>query len=261
MRVARRSRARKAMPSDHRAFHILLARAPAHYHALATIARDGWAWEFLRRNAGYAEAWHAAHPDPDRWNLHRYVDPAVSADVAPTLWNKSGYTLSVNQVAASADYTHAFDLRDARCDVHRLRITDAREYVLILDEGRRLQLDITGSPIVGRTLLSPVAGRAAASSTRRIALAKALDHFVVHGRLPSRLYRGESGAYRLLFILMARDGVRDGASLEELAPVLFGTARLQHGGAKQMRALRAQISRAVARGEWLIEEGYRSLLS
>lgn len=260
LRVARRLRAcRHAVGSS--SLPTLLARAPARYHPLASIARDGWAWEFLRRNADYGDAWHSGLRDPGCWNLHGYVDPTASADVAPAMWRKSGYILPVSQVSASADHTHALDMRDARCDVYRLRVSDTREHVLILDDGRRLQLDVTGDPVVGRALLSPVAGHADASPTRRMALVRVLDHFTVHGRLPRQLYRGESGAYRLLFILMAHDGVRGGTALQELAPVLFGTTRLQQADTRQMRALRAQTSRAVARGEWLVQEGYRTLLA
>lgn len=237
-----------------------MARAPARYHPLAAVARDGWAWEFLRRNIGYAEAWRTRDPGPDRWNLHAYVDPVATADIAPAVWKRSGYILSVSRTPAPVEHAHAFDTRDARCNLFSLRDSDTREHLLIMDEGRRLQLDVAGEVVVGRALLSPVAGKGDTSATRRHALTRALDHLILHGRLPERLYRGESGAHRLLFVLLALDGVRDGIPPQELAPMLFGPARLQHSGRGQLRALRAQISRAVARGEWLVQQGYPTLL-
>jgi len=45
------------MTSSQRAFAALLARAPATYRYLSHVARDGWAWEYLRRSEGYASAW------------------------------------------------------------------------------------------------------------------------------------------------------------------------------------------------------------
>ncbi len=50
------------MPSYHSAFAALLARAPSAYHFLAQVARDGWAWEFLRRNMAYRSTCN--HPAP-----------------------------------------------------------------------------------------------------------------------------------------------------------------------------------------------------
>jgi len=45
------------MALDRNAFAVLLARAPEAYRHLAHVARDGWAWEFLRRGHGYQSAW------------------------------------------------------------------------------------------------------------------------------------------------------------------------------------------------------------
>ena len=249
------------MPSDHRAFHVLLARAPSRYHHLAAIARDGWAWEFLRRNSRYGDAWSALAPSSHHWSLYAYVDPTRSADVAATLWTEvSRYTLAVTSAPADRHHANAFDLRDARCDVHTFTLDDMHQHILILDEGHRLQLEVTGRPVSGRVLLSPVAGQTNASPTRCHELRRALDHFVLHGRLPERLYRGETGAHRLLFILLALDGARESMPVQDLARLLFGPARLQQGGRRHGRALRAQIYRAISRGEWLVREGYRSLL-
>lgn len=45
------------MASDRNAFAVLLERAPEGYRGLGRVARDGWAWEFLRRGHGYQSAW------------------------------------------------------------------------------------------------------------------------------------------------------------------------------------------------------------
>jgi hypothetical protein len=192
-----------------------------------------------------------------------FVDPALTADHAPVFWDPH-LSRFVLRVAATQPYAgeHAkpFDLGTLQCTVHFLRSDSGEENVLFLDRGRRLQLHVTGSSLHEVVCLGPLAAQVALGATRRGELVRALDWVIAHGTLPQRVHRAEAGAHRLLFILLALDGARQGAAPRDIARLLFGESRVQHHWADGGRAMRAQIHRAVERGEWLCAGGYRALL-
>ncbi|MEJ0025940.1 MAG: DUF2285 domain-containing protein [Rhizomicrobium sp.] len=160
-----------------------------------------------------------------------------------------------------AGHAKAFDRHDLHCAMHVVPAGGAHQDVLFLDSGRRLQISLSGASLEDRVCLSPLAAPAGAGVTRRAELVLALDHLVAHGRLPRRMHRPEAGAHRLLFILLARDGAQSRVPLRDTALVLFGETRMRDQWKENRRAMRAQMHRAVVRGDWLVAGGYRTLLS
>src|SRR5579864_7190097 len=97
-------------------------RDPANYEYTRELTRDGWAWEFLRRNPKYRRAWHEhagsaaitirspvsnvlvidaplASPIERRdWGLIAFEDPARSAAAARVFWSPeaSSFVLPVH---------------------------------------------------------------------------------------------------------------------------------------------------------------------
>jgi len=179
------------------------------------------------------------------------------------LWNPraSNFVLAVTGTAPWPEsQAKPFNRLDLHCWMHALATGPHHQHALFLDRGRRLQISVNGNSLRERVCLSPVAAPVGAGITRRAELVRALDQLVAQGTLPQRVHRTESGIHRLLFILLALDGARSRLPLRELARILHGEVRTREDWKQDGRAIRAQIGRAVARGEWLAAGGYRTLL-
>jgi hypothetical protein len=256
------------------ALEALLARAPTEYQYLASVARDGWAWEFLRRNDLYKRDWAlretlAIKPDAatafpgDAWQLDAYHDPAVGADKALNIWNPqaSGFVLPVTAAPPRASrLLKPFVLSEVHCEFAVVDIQPGCQHVVFLDHGQRLQISVSGTSIYEPITLSTMGAVARSGITRRTDLRRALDTLLAEGRLPLHIHRRANGTYRLLSILLALDLTRADVPPRKIAELFFGQQRVESDWNRGARAMQAQIARAVARGRWLSRSGFVTLL-
>lgn len=226
---------------------------PAHWHPAAAylyaLHLDGpaLAWEYLRRNHDYRADWQRhlqalAHHLAPRWGLRLLEDPARDAREAMPDWQAQGATQLHPDVDPRPGAT-AFDLW-ALPGHRRLRL-----------DGERLRLAVTAP---GHEL--------------RVAIAPALQHgmpWTHTGRTPDglrepyaagrALERPNAAALMEMHTLQALDGHLAGASLQELARVVFPASDKPETWHPDT-GLRSRVRRLVHRGTALMDGGYLALL-
>jgi hypothetical protein len=147
-----------------------------------------------------------------------------------------------------------------RCRISVLLTPNGRQLVLFSQDGRVLQLEVSGAPVFEDTrLLADVLVPSERTRARQQALARLAD-LVCHGVLRPRLYPCHPRRKRLALVLQALDGDLDGAPPRDIAIALYGADRVQRDWSDAGENLRDQIRRAVKRGRFLMEGGYRMLL-
>jgi hypothetical protein len=145
-------------------------------------------------------------------------------------------------------------------EISFLRTPDGRQLVLFFQDGRAFQLEVSGAAVFEDTrLLTDVLVPSARIRAHRQAIARLAD-LVRHGVLRPRLYPGHPRRKRLALVLQALDGDLDGAPPRDIAIALYGTDRVQRDWSDAGENLRDQLRRAVKRGRFLMEGGYRMLL-
>jgi hypothetical protein len=171
-------------------------------------------------------------------------DPAIAA-----------FCLPVHAIAASGEPL----FRAASYGLAwRFVVSGPEQHLLLRDRGASLQLQGFGA-----SLLEPVRLFAAVedgrSRVRRQALA-ALSDLLGSGRFSAGRFPADPRSRRLSAVLRALDGNLAGLSVREIAILLFGEARVAADWSGGTGHLRDQVRRAVARGLYLMRQGYRALL-
>lgn len=259
-------------------------RDPASYAYTHDLTREGWAWEFLRRNPNYRRAWNehagngaitirspagnarvieaplASLSEQQTWGLTAFEDPARTAAVAHVFWSPeaSSSVLRVHAVPVSGQGdAHAFDGSGLRCRMVLLDSSGAEQHVLFCDGARRLQIAVAGANVRGGACLLASAVIARRLLESRFQLLRRLSDLAETGHLAPRLYPSDPRCQRLCRILQMLDGEIDGASQRDIAIALFGDRRAY---ADWSDTLRDRIRRALRRARWLMNRGYFVLL-
>lgn len=160
-------------------------------------------------------------------------------------------------VSATPD---TFDLRRFETLATVLRRSDGIEHLLLSDGCRRIQIAVAQGtvlhgPVQFHYRLSGFAGVEAGILTlRRLCGLHSL------GRLPRGLFTAETRSSRLLTLLRAYDGWRDGASYRDIAGVLFGSQAVQDDWGGRSDYLRLRVQRLLRGARQLLAGGYRKLL-
>lgn len=242
---------------------------------MRSLPRTAWAWEFLRRNADYRNdyARHAAGltsgNEPDHvaalpWGLLRFENPACDARAAAVLWQMKACRDVLPLAAAKMRPGTAVETLDpgkmrCRVIVYEFGVEERRE-VLLMQDGRSLQLTIFGSvPLENALLLTPALPEARYGKARLQAARRLLDA-VKHGCLRPSLYRKERQSDRLARVVQALDGWLAKASQREIATALFGEERVTRDWQDPRNHLRDHVRRAVAYGRELMASRYRRFL-
>lgn len=162
--------------------------------------------------------------------------------------------------AAPAGSAARFSLGTLRHSATLLVLPDGFQHLLARDRGRSLQLAVQGS-----SLLEPVDLRTDALFERQhlraqLAALESLNVLVSTQRLPEQLFPIDPRSRRLRHVLQALDGFLAGATYREIAVALFGEARVLADWSDARRHLFDQVRRAVQRGRYLMNGGYRRLL-
>lgn len=136
----------------------------------------------------------------------------------------------------------------------------AHQHVLIQDDGRCLQIAVTGTDILGPAHLVTEALVGQRRLRAHLAAVGCLNDFHTSGRLLKRHFPPEARGERLALVLQALDGWLAGASHREVAEELFGHDRVEADWGDPGDHLRDRTRRAIRRGRALMDGGYRQFL-
>jgi len=252
------------------------------YSYLDGLTKRDWAWEIVRRNPKMTLAWRSArssierveqcgplmivrcrdHETPlDRWGLLYSDSPAVDARTACVLWRPDCYAgvLSMSAVVTASDGQKTL-LHDLQCRSVLLLRPGDQQHIVLLGEGRGLQLTVQGASVLTpvRLLIDAVPD----PNTARIQLdlLRCFQDLRLTGRIRPRRTMKEMENRRLKMVLQALDGSRAGASHREIAIAIYGPDRVRADWDDPREHLKDHIRRTVRRGFSWMSGGYRSFL-
>jgi hypothetical protein len=234
---------------------------------LRTLRRRGWAWEFLRRLPAYRDAFarrDTIAAEAHRWGLLKFEEPTLDARDAAAFWRFEDcpgvLPLKVFE-GTDRDLLIPFNLAHISCRIafHHSERGD-RTDVLFIEEGRFLQLSVSGrQDVAGALLFMPVL-EDPENVTARAATFRRLNDLMQYGHLRPTLYPQEPRAPRLINVLRALDGSLAGLPHREIAMLIFSKERVDSDWSGTKHHLRDQVRRAIGYGQSLMEGGYRQFL-
>lgn len=153
-----------------------------------------------------------------------------------------------------------FRLAAIPCHATLLRTPDGTQHLLFRDEGRSLQLAVTGTSVLHpvHLLVDALSSQPDLGAQHR--LIACLGDLYDHGRLRAQYFPPDPRGRRLGVVLQALDGWLADASYREIAIAVLGAQRVATDWADPRRHLLDRVRRAVARGRALMAGGYRQFL-
>jgi hypothetical protein len=237
--------------SDHGAYEWMLA-----------LSAEGWAWEFLRRNADYKRDFYVFFGKYDkrseeaarRWGLLKFSDPEVDARTAIVFWSPAHNRSVLPLVTAGAGKS---GLGNVKCKVSFLQVAnDLQRHVLFSCGGRFLQLAISGSGDLGKVRYM-IDGVPEHGNSRKLTALRRLGDLIQHKRLRGELYSRQRRGPRLLHLIEVLDSHAKDPSHRSIARYIFGEERAD----KEWDNLRDHVRRAIAAGRKMSQSGYLALLA
>lgn len=241
--------------------------------SLLTLPARGWAWEMLRRNPHYRADFLANEADneadnadaaADRWGLLQFENPDKPSTEAHTFWRRDvsrDILPLVSMPMRCRTSVSTISFAKLQCTtVLRDRQEADRQDIVFADQGRSLQVSVSGNiPLEDALLLTPALPAPRFGAERLFAVKRFAD-LVKHGVLRPSLYPAERSAKRLLLVLSALDGYLAGAHHREIAIRMFGSHQVERGWSDSGNHLRDRVRRAVRYGRDLMDGGYRRFL-
>ncbi|MER9133143.1 DUF2285 domain-containing protein [Mesorhizobium sp. M0768] len=152
------------------------------------------------------------------------------------------------------------DLAARSCRISILVTGDGHQHVLVEDNGRSLQLAASGVSLLEPVRLTSSVFWPPEELKQRLNGMECLNGLRSTGRLKSGFFPTEPRRTRLRRVLRALDGSIAGAPHREIGLALFGRARVEQDWADPGDHLRDSVRRAVRRGRWLMNGGYKRFL-
>ncbi|AUL45911.1 hypothetical protein BTL55_02165 [Bordetella trematum] len=239
-------------------------RATAGYLYLLHLDGPGLAWEYLRRNPEYQEAWQHADAHLDRWGLEAWEDPVLDARSACPIWNNT--ILPVLHVTSGppgkAADSPAFNLW-ALPGRKRLRVLDAPDGHLALlaqteSDCIRARVEHQALAAASTVYWLPVPVSATQYRDQACLPLPAASGWTEQRR--RRRTRGFRSQILHLRALQSVDAAAVGASHREIAEAIFGRDQVQaewHADS----SLRTQLRHYLRRGKFFMRGGYLDLLT
>lgn len=247
-------------------------RDAADYRALLGAAPEMLAWEWLRRDPGYAAAARAAprrvralpevtaaDPAACGWGLHAFEDPRLPAALARPVWRRERAAgVLVAEAVAGGPAGDCLDLARFPQLLTVVRAAVGPEHGLLCDGKACLRLDLlSGSLLAGPSVLTfRLAGVAALRAP--LDTLHRLLRFARTGRLPPPAHRSRSR--RLVLLLRARDALADGATHRDIAAALLSGEAAGERWRSAAPSLRSQAQRLALGARAMAAGGWRSLL-
>jgi hypothetical protein len=247
-------------------------RDASRYRPLLRTAPELLAWEWLRRDPAYAAAARAAAPreraapcvmDPDpaaaAWGLHAFEDPQLQASAARPVWRRDWLArVLVAEAVGGGPAKERLDFVQVPRIATVARVAGGPEHWLLCDGEACLRVDVlAGSLLDGPAVLSfRLTGFASLHGP--LETLRGLLRFGRTGSLPcpSRCSRNR----RLVLLLRAWDGLRDGASQREIAAALLSGDALCPRWRYAAPGLRSQAQRLAQGAQAMGTGGWRALL-
>jgi len=242
-----------------------------------------WAFEFLRRNPEFVRAVGraprgAAELTPSGTMLIRQRGAALAkfgilycdrADApvceATVIWAPEFLKDAIDARIVSARSIIAADhlmrLEAFACRKVVLSLRSGPDQLLLCDGGKRVQVNCLGSTALGdaAAILPLIAlGRNFERQTLNI---RRLIHLYAAGEAPDHLFKPDCKGVRLEKVLTALDGWLRGDTLRDIAAALYGERVVAEDWAPEGGYLIDRVRRSIKRGRYLMQGGYKSLLT
>jgi hypothetical protein len=195
----------------------------ATYARLLAGDRRCFAWEWLRRDPAYSDAWATGIPDPAAFGLLAFVDPDLDALAARPFWDRA-----IDRAALRAEaYQGSRDCLDLRRLAPLVSCLpgaghDAAEHILLSDGLRSIRIDVVmgslaAAPAMPRWRIDGIAG-----AGLQIHALRQLASLAARGRFARSLHAPERRARRWTAMLRVHDAIAAGVVHREIVAVLFG---------------------------------------
>lgn len=243
-------------------------RDEAQYCALLDADRSLIAWEWLRRDAAYADAARRAagkavrqgFAQARRFGLVAFEDPDLGVPAARPLWDCSVYPFALESLrAADGPQTERFDWRRFG-PMARLVTTPSADHLLLSDGWRTIRLDTeAGLFAAGPVRLAYRLEGLGAAQAPLLTLRRFLA-FNRAGRFSTSLHPGERRSARWVQMLRAWDALQEGAGQREIAKVLLSPSAGEADWRIRNPSLRSRAQRLARLARTMAGGGYRALL-
>lgn len=258
---------------------------PRAYDYTARLSRREWAWEFLRRNQNFVEAWRTSQleyglagydagttmlvsryetPRLSEWGLLYSSAPDQNAQLAIVFWLpelcSSVLRMTAFPMSARIDAT-PFLLRDISCASVLLDVPSGPQHLLFTEEGRGLQLLVEGEEVVRPVRLLTNAAPMPEFVSGQLRALQCFNELRLTGRLCPTSVQRDPLSPRLRHVLRVLDADLAGASRDDIGDALLGEGCASERWQGSGRALRDYVRRALRRGQDLMRRSYRGLLA
>lgn len=189
-------------------------------------------------------------------------DPAIAAPDARLIWcaDLDPGTLAAEACPAQASNPDAVDPATWRPWLSVTASPEGGEHAVLSDGWRHIRLDVTGGTLSGGPvvlhyrLFGTVAARTKLLPLRR------LIAFALHRRFQRSLFPPDPRIERWLAALRVHDALVAGASLRDVAVVLYGAERVAADWSGESDSMRSRVRRLASEARRLARGGYRMLL-
>jgi hypothetical protein len=235
------------------------------YRALLAMDRRAFAWEWLRRNARYRQAWRASvdthHHDrcslAPKFGLVELEDPTLPSARARPVWRAdidTGVVVAdILPVEPAPD--EGIDLLAIASFVTLAVDPNDHEHLLLSDGVASVRLDIMNGTLLGGRMR--LAYRLSGISQLREPLMtlRRLVALILNGRFSRTLLKSERMAARWVMELRVADAIADGASHQEIARALFGGLINERRWRSEGDAVRLRVQRLGRKAEQRLRDG------
>ena len=246
------------------------------------LDRSGWAWEFLRRNAGYVGDFEshsstvrlvATHPidvlvfqlqqrveSAEKWGLAAFTNPQQEAQEALLFWLPSHMNSIVQCHAKPANDNHKHHVNLSHFKGQKsVLLTSSGEYLVIRDHHNTARLIITGKSILTGDCIFTFSFEGIENAISRLHILRELQQFMSFS--PKFLAPVWSSNCKYRDYLVALDGHLAHRTYRDIAEVLYGSERVKDVWTNETRHLKDKVRRAVQAGIDLMNGGYVKLLN
>lgn len=213
------------------------------------------AWEWLRRNPRYLDAWSNSARSasrrkphkPEEFGLVAFVDPALRAEIARPIW--SAYADSSVIVAEVVDECapplEGLDLL-AVASLVTLQVADNEDQHLLLSDGcASVRLDVVRGTLLGGPAVLKYHFQGAARLRGRVLALRRLISLVIAGQFARHLCPKEKRAARWIIELRVADALASGATHRAIAQALFGEIARDGDWRHDGESFRSRVQRLV----------------
>lgn len=252
-----------------------------HYDYIDQLIYRDWGWEWMRRHPEFQMAWWRsrdafeivfsdskltvlnARADAsflERWGCVYTDAPNIDARLASVFWRAS-YLPAVLPMQAFPASTRINSATLVLCELpYRMTVLvmpDGVQQVLLRGGDRCIQLAVAGASVLEPVHLLARFVFGSTDCCRQIETLCQLNNLIAG--VPSSSIVNEH-ASRLGQVLQALDGSLAGASHREIAIALFGIERVEADWNDPRQNMRDRVRRAVNRGRYFMNGGYRQFL-